>query len=385
MNRTVISTLGALLCVALPAAVAAQAPTPATDAPTPAVIAALPASPANLPKIDAALVGQIAANTSVLNAKLAKGVKRVAIIGCNVVFGTKTSASAKTQAGFGEPTKGRVDAVVNSSYELQEIDDAAMRAITDSVCADAAGAFKAAGLDVVPAATVTSHPDFARFQAAGKPTPYEWTNSGSKYKVMSPAGFGMTGTTYISTWDTFGLASKGMSGEGNPAQIRGGLVKSLDAALADINIMVDFAKQESNNAKGFFGKLAGNSEAKVESKVSLSVSAFVQFQTKEDLYCAGELCYVSPTPSNLRVLTKEPIAAKRDVVVKITDLKTNLNRADEVAANVLGVLVALAGKSGGTSTSVEKWGVVVDPTAYATAVREISSGFLAASVDALRK
>jgi hypothetical protein len=322
------------------------------------------------------------------NLKAAAGITRIAITSCNVLFGTETRAVSETQAGFGEPTAGRVDARVDATYALQGMDATAMQELTDAICADAGASYAAAGYEVVPQAEVNAHPDFARLQGQGKPVPYAFERDGSKYTVMAPAGQQVFDPVYLNNRDSLGAVFKAIGGATsgtNYMAAEGALLKSLNASGVHVNVMVDFAKAKANKVSGFLGRMAGSSEAKVEAKMQLSVSGFVVVNPLDAIECYnGGVCMVGTQEKRIaRFTTKAPIVAGENAVVAVRDIQSKGEKAGEAGLAVLTGLMALGGTST-TSTSIERNGVEVNPTLYATEVRGMA-GRLVGMAAALTK
>lgn len=326
------------------------------------------ATPAGISKADAEAV------LKATNAKRAAGVDKLAITSCNVLFGTETSANSETQAGFGEPSQGRVDAFVSSTYELLGVDADAMQAMTETICADAEAQL-ATRYTVIPAAELAANPAFQRLHAGGKPTPFVLQRADAKYAVYAPAGQSIVDLMYQNSTETmagklatFGAIAKTIASGGGSESDEGVLLHALGASGARINVMVDFAKQKSNKVKGFLGKIAGNDTAKVDTQLQLSVSGFVRMTPNEMLKSyAGGTVLVDGT-DYVRFTTKAPLKASSNAVLAVRDIQTGGSKAGEVGANLLAGAMALSGISTST-TSIERNGVDVDPALYAAEVR----------------
>lgn len=308
------------------------------------------------------------------NAGSAASIGKLAITSCNVLFGTETSANSETQAGFGEPSQGRVDAFVSSTYELLGVDANAMQAMAEAICADAEAQL-ATRYTVIPAAELAAHPAFQRLHAGGKPTPFALQRADAKYAVYAPAGQSIVDLMYQNSTDTaagalamFGSIAKTIASGGGSEADEGVLLSELGASGARINVMVDFAKQKSNKVKGFLGKIAGNDTAKVETQLQLSVSGFVRMTPNDKLktYAGGKV--LVDGDNFVRFTTVKPLLANSNAVLAVRDIQSRGSKAGEIGANVLAGAMALSGISTST-TSIERNGVDVDPAIYATEVR----------------
>lgn len=308
------------------------------------------------------------------NAGSAASIGKLAITSCNVLFGTETSANSETQAGFGEPSQGRVDAFVSSTYELLGVDANALQTMTEAICADAEAQL-AARYPVIPAAELAAHPAFQRLHAGGKPTPFALQRADAKYAVYAPAGQSIVDLMYQNSTDTaagalamFGSIAKTIASGGGSEADEGVLLSELGASGARINVMVDFAKQKSNKVKGFLGKITGNDSAKVETLLQLSVSGFVRMTPHDKLktYAGGKV--LIDGDQFVRFTTVKPLLANSNAVLAVRDIQSRGSKAGEIGANVLAGAMALSGISTST-TSIERNGVDVDPALYATEVR----------------
>ena len=221
----------------------------------------------------------------------------------------------------------------------------------------------------------------------GRATPFEWSRAGSKYNLYTPENYKlMEINDYASMSDIFSAIGNASAADGGPTRVEAEMLKQLDASSARVNILVDFAKQSSSNTSGFFSRMAGSDTAKVSSKVQLSVSGHVAFYPLDMLKCwDATVCYTSEAQKMPKFALKEPLLSSRAVILETKDIKTSGKKVDEGLANVLGILVAIAGKSGGSSYSSDVWGVVVDPAMYETAVRENTRALVLAAAQFTKK
>lgn len=343
------------------ASLAQEPPTPEAAAP-----AAEAAPAAALPSADDA--SKVLKVTNVGNAK---SIERLAITSCTVLFGTESSANAETQAGFGDSRAKRVEATVSSTYELLGIDAAARQTLTDAICSDAQVQL-ASRYTMVAQADVAADPLFAKLHANGKPVPFEMARAGTKYQVHAPAGQAVVDLVYQNsdgiggTLRSFGTIASAIS-NGGPDVAEGALLKSLNASGAQINVMVDFARQKSNSVKGFLGRIAGNDSAKVDTSLQLSVSGFVRIAPLSEIEVKSG--YVLPDVNEyLRLTTKAPLQGGGNAVLGVHDIQSTGSKVGEGAVNVLAGAMALSGISTSMAT-IERNGVDVDPAIYASEVR----------------
>lgn len=303
----------------------------------------------------------------------AAGTRRVAITSCNVLFGVLTTANAATQRGFGD-TSQRVEAKVNVTYELRGLTQDHMQQLTEQLCKDAAESFKAAGFEVVPPEQVAAVPEFAKLHATGYPTPYPYNRAGSEYLTFAPTGQRVIDTVYLKQTDNLFSNLKAMNTDG-PMFIEARLAKALAASAVHVNYMVDFASASANTPSGFLGRLVGSEQAKVESKVEMSLSGFVTLVPESRIDCSSGFCQgANDARLVARITSKAPLLGSNAMVREIIDTKTKGDKLDEAAANVIGGLAALVGSSG-SSYNVTKNGVVVDPAAYGENARVLVKRF----------
>ena len=310
------------------------------------------------------------------NAGNAASIGKLAVTSCNVLFGIETSANSETQAGFGEPSQGRVDARVYSTYELLGVDAATMQAITESICADAEQQL-ATRFAVIPAAEVAANPTFRKMHAEGKPTPFQLDRGDAKYAVYAPKGQSIVDLMYQNSMQStsgklamLGAIAKTISTGGSEAD-EGAMLKELGASGARIHVMVDFAKQKSNKVKGFLGKMTGNDTAKVDTALQLSISGFVRMTPNDKLKDYGGGRVIMDGDQFVRFTTTKPLLADSSAVLAVRDIQSGGSKAGEIGANVLAGAMALSGISTST-TSIERNGVDVDPVRYAEDVRTLS-------------
>ncbi|MDO9452222.1 MAG: hypothetical protein Q7J29_05120 [Stagnimonas sp.] len=310
--------------------------------------------------------------------KVSKGgnISRLAITSCNVLFANETSANAETQRGFGDSTAKRVESRIDATYTMQGMDAATLQALATQICADASAQLGAAGYTMVPAAEVAARPEFAKLHAKGKPVPYAYERNGTKYTNYAPPGEQVIDLNYLSTRDVFGAAFSAMSATENPAIIEGTLLNGLQASGAHINVMVDFAKPTSNSVKGFFGKIAGSDTAKVEAKMQLSISGLITLIPLEYIDCGSGYCIGASDASKApRFTSKAPLVSGANAVLDVVDIQSKAEKGGELAVNAMATVIALSGYSSAT-TSIERNGVVVDPTIYQSEVRRMAREFV---------
>lgn len=284
--------------------------------------------------------------TALQNGKTMNQVQRVAIAACNVLFSTKTGASATTSAGlFGEVGVNRTEAKVQHIYKLAGATDAQLQGITDRICADAPAQLKAAGFEVIAPEVVAADPEWANLQTAGKAAPYEWNPPGPNlYKLFAAKGTKVYEDRYLGAGATIGNIFAQAKGN-SPVIIESRLVQSLNATVVRINILVDFASATSNQQKGFLASLAGQDTAEVKTGVRLSISGDVSFLAPDNYKCwerfGKQECMLKGMAP--RVATKKPVIGEGQFYSEIKDTESTGMKVAEGFATALGMLA-------GTST-----------------------------------
>ncbi|WP_439640442.1 hypothetical protein [Nevskia sp.] len=370
MTKATLALLLALSLTTLANARADQAATAAEASPPAAAVPpeTAPDVPEQLPSRDEAAKFMKAEKT-----KPSANVRRVAITSCNVLFGMVTGADAQTQRGFGDSSQ-RMESRVKVSYELRGVEPAALQALTEQVCTDAASTLTAAGYDVVAAADVAAQPEFIKLHAGGKPAPYAYERGGTAYQTYAPAGQQIVDMTYLGRADTVFAGFKAMSTDG-PMFIEARLAKAVDASPVHISVLIDFASAQGNTAKGFFGRMAGSDTAKVDAKLVMSAAGFMTMVPADRIDCSTGFCQGANDASLVaRVTNKEALIGNASAVKDIFDAQTKLQKADELGGKLISGLAALAGTST-TMTDIQRNGVNVDPTAYASEARRLAREF----------
>jgi len=309
-------------------------------------------------------------------------VKKVALTSCNVLYGLETSANAETQRGFGDSSQ-RIESRVSLVYQLMGLDDNALQALTEQICADAAESLAKAGYSVVPASQVSAQAEFAKLHAGGQQTPYRYERAGTQYLTFAPAGQQVIDNVYKGKVDSLFGNFKAMSTDG-PAFTEARLAKALGASAVHVNIMVDFASASGNTPKGLWGRLSGSDTARIDSQLAMSVNGFMTMIPEDRIDCSSGFCQgANDARLVAKVVSKAPLIGSASPVREIIDAKTTADKVDGAAAAVISGLAALAGQSV-TAMSLVKKGVIVDPQAYAQESRKLAQSFTGMAVSLLK-
>ena len=298
------------------------------------------AAPVPLPEpFDAAQAGASLVDAS--NAKLLKGVKRVAIPQFFIEFATADQVSAQT-SGFA--AAGR--ASVTGYYRLVGVDQPEFQAIADQLYAGLVQALQAQGFEVLTREQLGASPTWSRLNGAGIATPMR---SDSRV-IVAPPGMALYGVNRMmaNAGATGLLASVQALGEGvsgvSEAIEATAIQKELDgAALLDVSMKLHFAQLKNEN-RGFLGRLS--STASISAKLHpVLTQARLQVLNGAD---AANFTLKAP-------LLLDPAA--------FSEVRKEAATTGEVAAAVATGLLRMAIGNKDSSSS-EKYQVVADPAQY---------------------
>ncbi|HEX4872604.1 MAG TPA: hypothetical protein VFV27_09845 [Nevskiaceae bacterium] len=282
--------------------------------------------------------------------------QKVGITACNVLFATRTGASAATSAGLFNTSSNRVEAKVSSWYYLQNLDDAAMQALTERICDGAEQRLSAQGLSVVPRAQLAASAELAPLLAKGEAAPYEWKDPASKteYRIFAPGGLTVQG---------FGNAlgnAFAIAGGDSPAQLEFLAGRAGGYTPVQLSVVVDFASVSGDGQRAL-GGLADKNSAEVQASVALSVSGSLKLMSPGLFECmprlGKEYCY-QKSQQIPQVVSQRPLVAEETFYSEIADIQSTAEKVGEGVANVIGLL------GGGLSFSQSKNGVKVIPEVY---------------------
>ncbi len=309
-----------------------------------------------------------------------RGVKKVAVTGCNVLFAETSSASSETSGGLlGAPTGySRVDTKVSVLYSMSGISDADMQAFTNDICADAERRLQSAGFDIVPTSVLMQNASFKALLESGRSSPFHFKapgkGSSTKYKVFAPTGYTVYDPRYIGTAAGLAQAFKaaaGTSAEQNELRV----VDELGAAGVNINILIDFAALQGTGKANLFVR---SDTAEVKHGVNLGITGSIQFKPNEELDCWDRFgkreCMLKSTKSPIFV-SKQPVTTSEAFYQSVVDSTTTGDKITSGVSKALSVLSAMGGIDG-TSRDVTRYTVNVEPAQFTKVSRDGVNGFL---------
>lgn len=314
--------------------------------------------------------------------KYIKKVKKVAITSCNVMFAFKSNASASTSGGMFSSTAGttRAEAQVMVEYNLHGMDDAAMKALTNQVCASAEEKTRAAGFEVIPGKTLAANANFQGMHKNAKQVPFEYKAAGqgekTRYMVYAPDGQGIFDARFIGVLSGLGAAFKAAKGD-NPMQYEGKLMDELGADALHLNILVDFAEMQSDGHKGSFG--TDKNSANVKAEARLAISGDMTFLLKDELACWGKdakrQCGID-LGKVATFNTARPVISGQPFYKALRNETTTGDKVGSAVTKGLAMLAAASGTKGGMSVDITRYGVDVDPAQYGGEVKKYAGGFV---------
>ena len=317
------------------------------------------------------------------NAKYMKGVNKVGVLSCNVMFGMTTAASASTSGGFragatrATGTISRSDVKVSVTYTASGLEQSELQRIADKACADAEARLADAGFQLVPKATVQSNPHYREIQEGGRPSPFEYKEkrTGTRYLVLARSGESVTDSRYIGA--ASGLAQSFKAVGGNAAEQQAGLLmKDLGMTGVNINLLVDFASLESDG-HGSFAGLSNKNTAKVKADIQLAVSGDLRFQPIDEQKCwkayGKETCTVRVDHQPL-FGTRQAVASSKRFYSGIEDATTTTDKVTSGLTKTIGFLSALSGTSSNVARDITRYQVNVLPEVYASEAVTLSDG-----------
>jgi hypothetical protein len=325
-----------------------------------------------VPVYDAAATpqSQAAAFIGAQNTKLLTN-KKAFISECNVLVAHQTGASAGTTAGLLNNTGGRVEAKVHSIYYLKGISDDQLQALADSVCADAEARLSASGYAVVSRESLKANEKYAKLAANGKASPFEYSVGKNKYKVYAAKGTTVFNPAYIGAGGGLAMAMK-QAGGSAPAFMEAGLVDELGADAVRVNVALDFSAVQGDGQ----GKWLKKDTAEVKGKVLFAVSGDMTILPKDGVKCGKRFgnreCYTPAKFSTLRL--KFPVTSEEKFYTEVKDATTAGDKVAAVATKAIGLLTAMAGGTG-TSSSAKRTDVTIDPPAYDALAKKSVANF----------
>lgn len=314
--------------------------------------------------------------------KYLKGIKKVAVTGCNVLFAENSSASAGTEGGLFSTAGGvsRSEATVSVLYSMAGLSDADMQRMTNQICADAEKRLAAAGFDVLPTAVLAKNEAFQQLLTAGKASPFNYKSPGkgsrTTYKVFAPTGYTVYDARYIGVAAGLGQAFKAAGGN-SAAQLETRIMKQLDVSAVSVNVLVDFAQLQSDGgAKGF--RLASKDSAEVKHGVNLGVTGQIDFKPNAEMKCwkrfGKDECMLNVVPPAFS--SKQPVTTSEQFYKAVVNATTTGDKAAAAFTKGLSMLAAAGGLSGTSSVDITRYRVDVEPAQFERVSRKGIDGFM---------
>lgn len=332
-KRAVSSAATCAALCSLPA-VPAFAQANATDGPvSPPAAASAPAVAATAAPAAAAAPLQI----EVDNPEKLKGLKRVVIPSFNVQF--MTEAKADVQINGIQVLTGAPSNVV---VRLKGAEAARLQAIADALYAQTEGQLRAAGIEVVPLATLKAHPAYAELVERGDKAPKEEDAAAGKGVFHTAHGLPLLHideTAFIQKFeiklfggkkpqDTFlPLSTKIAAGfsQGFVQNAESRLARELDAALLKVRLTVMGGTLEVGN-NFWTGK-------EISARASASLPPMV-----------NRWAFVMPNGDRSRIALKA--LGQSSELGEMVNVTPAVSQAADVARNVLNVAMILGGARG---------------------------------------
>lgn len=359
------------------------------------LVAACASAPEAPPKFDSAASLESQLDTFVYadkaTRKRMKAVNTLAITGCNVLFATRTSASASTGSGmFGEVGNTiRSEAKISQIYTLEGVSDVDMQALADGICANAEKSLARAGYAVKPHADFRSHPEQVALAASGREAPLKHSvgSGGTKqeYRVFTRSGETVNGAAYLGTAGGLAQAFKSAGGTSSwNHETR--LMQALNVDAVQLDVMVDFASVESSgNAEAT--QIANTNRASVSGDARLSISGQMRIVPRAELKCwerfgkneCGPMHDMAKVTSRLGLSHDEPF---------YDSLVDSTTTGDKVAAGftkALSTLAMLGGVGGSSSTEVTRYTITVNPDTYGRVAGAATTSFVDMAVLAAKR
>ncbi len=318
------------------------------------------------------------------NEEYMKGINKIGVLSCNVMFGMTSSASAATSGGFRAGntraigTVSRSDVKVTVSYTAAGLAESSLQEIANEACNNAEQQLASAGFDLVPFSTIKSSPFYAKLNNNGQQSPFEYKGkSGTRYLVFARNGETISDSRYISSSEGFAQSFKSISGD-SAEQIKELLINDLKLTGVNINLLIDFASLQSDGHSSF-GGFSNKDTAKVDSTIQLAVTGDIRFTPLTKQGCWTEF-------STLKCMTKlhhQPVFSSKHSLGSsaafysgIEDITSTTDTAINVVSQTLGFLSALSGTSSKVGRDLTRYQVNILPDVYSRESKTLSKNFL---------
>ena len=318
------------------------------------------------------------------NEKYMKGVEKIGVLSCNVMFGVNSAASASTSGGFRSDamratgTTRRSDVKVTVTYAAKGVDETEMQRLANQACDNAEQQLGDAGFQVVPHQILKANSHYQAMHAEGRESPFEYKGAGgTRYLVMGREGETISDPRYIGTASGFGQAFKAAAGS-SAQQHEGRLIKDLGLTGVNINILSDCAKLESDGHKSFAG-LSNKDSAKVDATIQLTARGDVRFQPVAQQKCwsrfGKEECMIKT--NHMPVFsTSNALATPNAFYSSIEDVTTTTDKLTSGLTKTLGFLGAMGGTSNSTARGITRYQVNLIPASYDAETQSLAQGLV---------
>ncbi|MAC16336.1 MAG: hypothetical protein CL539_16920 [Alcanivorax sp.] len=316
--------------------------------------------------------------------KYMKGVNKVGVLSCNVMFAMTTAASASTSGGFRSDasratgTIRRSDVQISVTYSAKGLDETDFQRLADEACSESEKQLASAGFQVVPHSTIKASDHYQALHSGGRESPFEYKgDGGTRYLVLARNGETISDQRYIGTAGGLGQAFKAAAGNASE-QHEGRLIKTLGMTGVNVNILVDFAELESDGNQNFAG-LSNKNSAKVKSKVQLAASGDIRFKPIEQQKCwkrfGKEECMIKPNHQPI-FTSKQPVATSVLFYSSIEDVTTTGDKVTSGLTKTLGMLSALGGTSSNVAKDITRYQVNLIPGTYNAETKKLAGGLV---------
>lgn len=352
-----------------------------------ALIAGCAATSAPAPQFDTKATASSQADSfiEVENAGYMKGVDRVGVMSCNVMFGMTSAASASTSGGFRAGrtraigTVTRSDVKVSVTYSAAGISEEALQGIATQLCNDAETQLTQAGFEVVPHEIIKANEYYRNIHAQGRTAAFEYKGKGeTRYLVMARPGETIYDPQYAGGMSGFAQSFKGIGGD-NAEQLEDYLMKDLKMTGVNINLLVDFAALESDGDSSW-GGFSNKDTAQVEGKVQLAVGGDLRFQPLAHQDCwnewGKEKCMVKLHHQPV-FASKHFVASNAQFYSSIDDVTSTGDKVYSGVTQVLGALSALGGTSSSIGRDITRYQVNIIPATYQAETERLAGGLVA--------
>lgn len=299
---------------------------------------------------------------------------------CNVLYGVMTGASAQTSRGLLPSSERRVEAKVSSYYQLKGLDGPGMQALADEICDTAERSLAEAGYQVITRASLANNTRFQKVRTQGKASPYEMKLGSSKYQVYAASGATVFNPSYLGAMGGLAMALKQAKGE-SPWLQEATLVEDIGASAVRLNIVLDFSSLQSSNSS--WDRWASTDTAEVDGQVKFAATGSVVILPTESLNCYDRLgmheC-MADQKKTATFTTRHPLTSNSKFYTSIVDATT----AGDTAAAVISTGLAILG-GGGSTLSVSRTDVNVDPAAYVKVATSAADALMDMSLEVAAK